>query len=325
MERTGVRPPPARLRCFAVRRLPVVFVALVAACACGMVVSAAVSASARRARAAQACGRTLPAGSAPIAIRSGGLDRTAIVHVPGTLPAGPVPLVLVLHGAGQQGALFESDTGFSTIADAEGFVAVYPDARPGVDGKPFWNMNDRVVGAADDVGFLRDLLATVAAQACTDPARVFATGMSNGGSMTARIGCELSDRLAAIAPISGGYGSQPACTPVHPVSVLEIHGTLDGVVPYAGKADGSGAVRPYLDHWAAWDACPTKPWGHLIAPRVLRLDWRRCAAGTAVSHLRIGGGVHQVPGGSPPEPGPASPVSAPLLIWRFFATHPRQG
>jgi polyhydroxybutyrate depolymerase len=308
-----------------VRRLPVVFLALFAACACVMVVSAAVSASGPRARAAQACDRTLPAGSAPITIHSGGLDRTAVVHVPGALPAGPVPLVLVLHGAGQQGAIFEADTGFSTIADAEGFVAVYPDARPGAGGKPFWNINGRDVGAADDVGFLRDVLATVAAQACTDPARVFATGMSNGGSMTARIGCELADRLAAIAPISGGYGSQPACTPSHPVSVLEVHGTLDGVVPYAGKAGGSGAVMPYLDRWATWDACPTRPWGHLIAPRVLRLDWRGCTGGTAVSHLRIGGGVHQVPGGSPPEPGPASPVSAPLLIWRFFATHPRRG
>jgi polyhydroxybutyrate depolymerase len=308
-----------------VRRLPVVFLALLTACACGMVVSAAVSASAPSARAAQACERALPVGSAPITIRSGGLDRTAIVHVPAGLPAAPVALVLVLHGAGQQGADFEADTGFSTIADAERFVAVYPDARPGAGGRPFWNINDRETAAADDVGFLRDLLATVAAQACTDPARVFATGMSNGGSMTARIGCELSDELAAIAPISGGYGSQPACTPIHPVSVLEVHGTLDGVVPYAGKAGGSGAVMPYLDRWAAWDACRTRPSSHLVAPRVMRLDWRGCAVGTAVSHLRIGGGVHQVPGGSPPEPGPASPLSAPLLIWRFFATHARRG
>jgi polyhydroxybutyrate depolymerase len=276
------------------------------------------------ARAAGSCPRSLPAGSSQVVVSSGGVDRTAIVHVPAALPATPVPLVLILHGAGQQGAYFEGDTGFSTIADAEGFVAVYPDALPGVGGRPFWNMSDADPGRPDDVEFMRRLIATVQGGACTDPARVFATGMSNGGSMTSRLGCELSDRIAAIAPISGGYGSQPACTPVHPVSVLEIHGTLDRTVPYLGKANGYGAVRPYLDRWAAWDGCARSPSGRLLAPRTLQLLWHGCAAGTAVAHLRIGGGGHQVPGGAPPEGGPASPLSAPLMIWRFFATHPRR-
>lgn len=309
------------------RRLPAVLVAfaIVLSCVATAAGSRPPAPPAPQAFAAQDCSRTLPAGSTAITLHSGGLDRTAIVHVPASPPPGPVPLVLVLHGAGQQGAVFEADTGFSTIADAERFVAVYPDALPGAGGRPFWNMSDRTASAPDDVDFLRDVITTVQAQACTDPARVFATGMSNGGSMTARIGCELSDRLAAIAPMSGGYGSQPDCTPVHPVSVLEVHGTMDGVVPYLGKANASGAVMPYLGRWASWDGCRGQPSSRLVAPRVVRLDWRACAAGTAVSHLRIGGGVHQVPGGSPPDPGPASPLSAPLLIWRFFATHPRVG
>lgn len=276
--------------------------------------------------AAPPCARGLPTGSSRVVVESGGLDRTAIVHVPAGLPSTPVPLVLVLHGAGQQGAFFEGDTGFSTIADAEGFVAVYPDALParGPAGRPFWNM-DGSTNRADDVAFLRRLIATVQGSGCTDAARVFATGMSNGGSMTSRVGCELADQIAAIAPISGGYGSQPACTPARPVSVLEIHGTLDQTVPYLGRVNGYGAVRPYLDRWAAWDGCVGRPTGRLLAPRTLQLVWHGCAAGTAVAHLRIGGGVHQVPGGNPPEGGPAAPLSAPLLIWRFFATHPRTG
>ena len=123
-------------------------------------------------------------------------------------------------------------------------MAVYPDALPGVGGRPFWNMSDADPGRPDDVEFMRRLIATVQDGACTDPARVFATGMSNGGSITpSRLGCELSDRIAAIAPISGAYGSQPACTPVRPVSVMEVHGTLDHTVPYLGKANGYGAVR----------------------------------------------------------------------------------
>lgn len=276
------------------------------------------------AAAAEPCTRSLAVGSHVLTLDVGGVTRTAIVHLPDRLaPGTAVPLVLVLHGAGQQGALFETDTGFSSIADAKGFIAVYPDALPrsAAQQRPFWNINDTDPAQPDDVAFLRQLIDVVTAQGCVDATRVYATGMSNGASMTSRIGCELADRLAAIAPISGGYGSQPSCVPSRPVSVLEIHGTLDGTVPYHGKAGGFGAVRPYLDRWAGWDGCQPRPAGRLVAPRTLRLTWNGCARGTAVAHLRIEGGTHQVPGGAPPEPGPASPFSAPLLIWHFFASH----
>jgi polyhydroxybutyrate depolymerase len=278
-----------------------------------------------QASAAGSCARTLPTGSTTITVASGGLQRTAIVHVPADLPAGPVPLLMLFHGAGQDGAYFEQNTGFSTIADAVGAIAVYPfamgESRAG--GRPFWNINDSDPAQPDDVGFARDLITMMQQQGCTDPARTFATGMSNGGSMVSRLGCELSDRIAAIAPISGGYGSQPPCVPVRPVSVLEIHGTADRVVPYVGRgASAAGAVYPYLARWASWDGCTGAPAQRLVAARTLRLRWRGCASGTAVEHLRIHGGVHQLPGGTPPEPGPAAPLSAPLTIWRFFAAHP---
>ena len=273
-----------------------------------------------------ACQRTLAPGDQAITLTSGGLTRTALVHVPPHAPDRPLPLVLALHGAAQNGAFFAGYTGFSTIADAEGFIAAYPDALPAASfgNRPFWNISDSDPHAPNDVAFISDLLDALQRTACTDPQRVFATGVSNGAGMAARLGCELSDRVAAIAPVSGGYGAQPACTPHRPVSVLEIHGLLDPIVPYGGRTPAAaGAVRPYLGRWLAWDGCAGNPAGRVIAPRVLRLEWNGCRAGTAVWHLRISGGGHQLPGGDPPDSGPAATFSAPWLIWDFFRSHGR--
>ena len=74
-------------------------------------------------------------------------------------------------------------------------------------------MNGHVPGLPDDVVFTRALLDLVATRTCVDPARVYATGVSNGGGLAARLGCALADRLAAVAPVAGGYSSLPACRP----------------------------------------------------------------------------------------------------------------
>ena len=82
---------------------------------------------------------------------------------------------------------------------------------------------------------------------CVDASRVYATGVSNGGGMTALLGCRLAWRLTAIAPVAGGYGTQPPCHPARPLAVLEVHGAADEVVPYAGKgAAHVGNVPAYL-------------------------------------------------------------------------------
>jgi len=301
-------------------------IALGAFVAVVLALGAAAAAPAATTPAPAGCQRTLVPGDQTVTVSSGGLTRTALVHIPAGAPAKPLPVVVALHGAAQNGAFFAGYTGFSAIADAEQFIAVYPDALPAASfsDRPFWNISSRDPSAPDDVRFVSDLLDTLHHTACTNPLRVFATGVSNGASMTARLGCELSGRFAAIAPVSGGYGSQPACTPARPVSVLEIHGLLDPIVPYAGLAPAAlGAVRPYVGRWLTWDGCSGNPSGRVIAPRVLRLEWNGCRSGAAVWHLRISGGGHQLPGGDPPDSGPAATFDAPWAIWDFFRTHAR--
>ena len=305
------------------RRLPPIALGALAAI---LVAFGAAAAATATPAAAAGCRSTLAPGDQTLTLTSGGLQRTALVHVPSQPHVGLLPVVVALHGAAQDGAFFAAYTGFSAIADAEGFIAVYPNALPSAAfrDRPFWTISGADPRAPGDVGFISDLLDTLQRTACTDPSRVFATGVSNGASMTARLGCELSDRFAAIAPVSGGYGAQPPCTPKRPVSVLEIHGLLDPIVPYAGLAPAAaGAVRPYVGRWLAWDGCTGTPVGRVVAPRVLRLEWNACRASTAVWHLRISGGGHQLPGGDPPDSGPAATFSAPWLIWDFFRAHGR--
>jgi polyhydroxybutyrate depolymerase len=86
----------------------------------------------------------------------------------------------------------------------------------------------------DDVAFINSVIDDVSGQDAVDPGRVYATGISNGAFMAQRLGCDLADRIVAIAPVAGTLGAGVSCQPDQPVSVLEMHGTSDPLVPYAG-------------------------------------------------------------------------------------------
>jgi polyhydroxybutyrate depolymerase len=266
------------------------------------------------------CARSAGSGSHDISIESGGRRRHAVIHVAAGTPVGAaVPVVLVLHGAGQTGARMESYSGMSAVADRKGFMAVYPSA---VTPHPFWNYyGDR--HRPDDVHFIRILIDHIEATRCVDRTRVYATGVSNGGGMAARLGCKLSTRLAAIAPVAGGYAHLPSCRPApEPLSVLEIHGTADRTVPYWGSGpDQKGSAQGFVREWAARDGCASKPKRRRPSAHVVRLDWAGCVPGIRVRHFKIEGGTHEWPGwpatGTPPRA--SDGVSASWEVWRFFA------
>ena len=297
---------------------------VVAIAASLVLVAGAPGAFARAAAATAArpeCAQALTPGDSQITIDSGGMQRTATLHIPLARAGMRLPLLVALHGAGQNASFFEPYTGFSQIADGEGFIVVYPNAA---GSHSFWNINDHEPKAADDVAFIGALLDRVERNYCVDLRRVYATGVSNGGGMASRLGCQLSSRFAAIAPVAGGYRSLPACHPGAPVSVLEVHGTNDGAVPYYGEpGDHAGAVPAFLQGWIAHDHCARTAARHREAAQVLLFKWSKCAGGTAVEHLEIIGGTHQLPGAMPPDYGPRSTVSVPWLVWSFLRSHQR--
>jgi polyhydroxybutyrate depolymerase len=270
---------------------------------------------------ADPCSQAPAPGDSQISLLSGGVERTAVLHVPPVAAGQHLPVLVGLHGAG--GRFFERYSGFSVLADAEHFIAVYPNPIELRGDHTFWNIDDhRPGGGPNDVQFISDLLDYVEGNLCVDSSRVYEAGVSNGGGMAVRAACQLSSRIAAFASIAGGYRALPSCRPTNPVSVIEVHGTADGSVPYDGSAPGgAGAVRPWLAAWRFHDGCHGRATASRIAPRVERYVWAGCEEGTGVEHIEIFGGNHQLPGGLPPDRGQASTVSASWLAWSFLSRH----
>ena len=274
----------------------------------------------------------------------GGLQRSYLLYVPGSVPRGrSAGLVVVLHGGGGNGRQIERHTGFSALADRRGFIAVYPDA---VDRN--WNDGRAAPAIAaqqqnvDDVGFLSALITGLTREFAVDPRRVYVTGASNGAFMSQRLAAELSDRIAAIAPVIGGMAPQvrDGFAPTVPVSVLLINGTDDSLVPYHGGAVARTrgetiSVAEIVRLWATHNRCPEGPETVLLADagphdgtRVHRTTYARCANRTAVTLYTIEGGGHTWPGAVQYLPraviGRTSrDIEATPLIWQFFAGHPR--
>jgi len=254
-------------------------------------------------------------GDSTLQFSSDGERRTALIHVPRGLPRGRrVPILLALHGARGDGPSFAPSTGFSKIADREKFIAVYPSALAGL-----WNVG-RDPRRPDDVRYLSGVVDRALLGVCADPRRLYATGLSNGGDMVGVIACELSDFVSAVAPVATGYTPARPCRPKQAVSVLEIHGTGDGITPYAGRGSRrTGSVPRYLAGWAQRDGCAPTPQERRLGPRATRLDWQGCRDGSAVAHIRIRGGGHEIPGTGRRKRRAA--VDGPEEIWRFLSRH----
>lgn len=279
--------------------------------------------------AAPACsGRPSRAGDLAWTVASGGRDRTAYVHLPlGYDPTRPSPVVLLFHGL-TMNARWQADVSdVDAVADLHGFVAVYAEGTSVPQG---WNAGDCCAPAStsgvDDVAFVATLLDRLEAELCVDADRVFATGFSNGGFLSHRLGCELSDRIAAIGPVSGVLGVAD-CAPSRPMPVMHVHGTSDLIVPYAGGGvTGFRGAQASVDAWASRNQCPPGAPAQVLAIGDSRCEQRvGCADGADVVLCTVAGGGHQWPGGDgiPGGGHTSTDLHGTLELWRFFAAHPR--
>jgi polyhydroxybutyrate depolymerase len=267
-----------------------------------------------------------PAATTPCAVspRAGDLSLRVLagspavaVHVPDGLRAGvQVPLVLGLHGAGQDARGFEAESNFTQVADEHRFVVAYPMSwRP----RGFWEYPE-AENPRSGLRLLRATIDAVARTVCIDRRRVFVTGISSGGRMTYAAGCELADVLLAVAPVSGGTRRLPPCHPARPISIMDLHGTSDQIVSYRGLGpDHDGRVPDVMQDWAQREGCRARPRARRIDRYVVRLEWPGCRGGARVVHLRIEGGRHAWP----PLGGPAGiGIDGAEEIWRFFSRVP---
>lgn len=283
----------------------------------------------------------LPPGDHTRALTVAGRNRSFLVHVPPEVSASrPMPVVLVLHGAGTNARMTVAFTGLNAKADASGFAAVYPNGTGVGDLLLTWNAGGLpeswTTGKPDDVAFIRALLDELPRLLPVDPRRVFATGLSNGGMMCYRLAAELSDRIAAIAPVAGTM-TVPDPHPTRPVSVLHFHGTEDRLVPFGGSASRGlrgirlASVDDSIQAWRRINGCPDlpvvseEPDRAADGTRVRRKTYSPGKDGTEVVLIEIEGGGHTWPGQKPPVGflGRSTlDVSANDLLWEFFCKHP---
>jgi polyhydroxybutyrate depolymerase len=271
-----------------------------------------------------ACGGTLTPGDYDQTLVSNGTMRSYHVHVPPSYaPGQPTALVIVYHGFTETDATIITTTHFNTVADAHGFVVVFPQGLSdswdaGACCPPSW------YGAVDDVKFTSDLIDQLESELCIDPKRVYASGFSNGGMMSHRLACELSDRIAAIGAVAGTLAIS-TCMPSRPVPVLHIHGTSDPISNFnTGFPSGDEGVPATISEWVMVDGCTdAAPTNVYLMGDVSCDEYQQCAEETAVQLCTVTGGGHQWPGGAPDGIGYLTmDIDASEHIAQFFESHP---
>lgn len=268
--------------------------------------------------------------------------RSHRIHVPPKYdPKKPAAVVLALHGAMMDGLMMEMFTGLTKTADDYNFIVVYPNGTGPGGILLTWNAGlfpgelNKV--KVDDVKYLRKVLDDVESVLKVDRKRIYATGLSNGGMMCYRLASEMSDRIAAIAPVAGTMAVEKY-EPKRPVSVVHFHGTEDRLVPFKGpemKKDVPNYMkfRSVDDTIAACikaNGCVNKP-VEMDLPtkedkiKVKRREYGKCKDDAEIVLYIIESGGHTWPGRdiAPAFLGLSTRnISANEVMWEFFKKHP---
>lgn len=254
--------------------------------------------------------------------------RAYQLYVPGIYDGSTsVPLVLNLHGYGSSNTqqMFYGD--FKSIADTANFLILAPQGLNDGTGTPHWNANWGT--GVDDISFLSDLIDSISTDYNINAGRVYSTGMSNGGFMSFTLAGQLSDKITAVASVTGTMSALqiPQNTVVNPMPIMQIHGTADGTVNYNGDQYFL-SVDSVLNYWVAHNNCNPVPMITSV-PDINTSDG--CTAelysftggdlGAEVLHYKITNGGHTWPGSSVTIGTTNQDFDASVEIWKFFSQY----
>jgi polyhydroxybutyrate depolymerase len=244
---------------------------------------------------------TMSPGDHVVSITVDGRARSFIVHVPPSPPIANRPLILVFHGAEDSDQSTAKGTDFESVADQFGEVVAF---LQGYDDT--WNEGAGHTPAeqahVDDVAFTAAVIAKIEALVSFDHSRIVASGFSNGALMVEDLGCRLAPELSLIVPVEGELPASVSatCSPLHPISVYEIHATADAVIPYGGGPfDGVGGGTTVLSapssvaRWAALDHCSPTATVSSRTNGITLTGYAKCDGNATVTLRTIEGGSHQ--------------------------------
>ena len=276
-------------------------------------------------------------------VRVADRQRVAVVCRPAAEPPpGGWPVVLAFHGGRSHPDMMRRFSGLDCLAAAGQALVVYPAGSGSRQSMLTWNGGNCCGEArdqgSDDVGFVRDLLGDLARRFPVDASRIHATGMSNGAMMAYRVGAELADRIASIAPVAGPL-ALATISPSRRVPLLHFHGSLDQFTPLEGGIGRRSVTR--TDHRPILAGLLDWVRSNGLDPEPIREPVPCSDAGMAIERLTWGGGtaaeviLYVIDGAGHTWPGRvpdsfylgSSALSFPAnpLIWEFFCRHPRTG
>ena len=275
----------------------------------------------------------------------GGEARTALLYIPaGAIGAAGVPLVFNYHGYTGSGQQQETSSRMSILADTEGFAAIYPDGvgliggliRSHNGGSCCDRANNRQ-SPTDDVGFAEALVERVGERlellgSSLDLGRIYSTGMSNGGFMSIRLGCEDTSLFAAVGSVTGVLGNEDPgadefpcdleSSSGRPIPYFHIHGTADSVVPYEGNGGGFKSVADTVATYRELNSCGGDSVPGFINGPVSCESW----CGNDINNVTlctIEAGAHVWFGPNCNGPG-CEEMDSTKLMWEFFKRHRRE-
>jgi polyhydroxybutyrate depolymerase len=260
---------------------------------------------------------------------SSGQERKYFLFVPESYnPSNPTPLVISIHGYAEWPAHQMVLSGWNRLAEENGFLVVYPSGtsfpRRWVTSRAFGNPEQGLV----DVQFISDLIDQLSIEYNIDLTRIYANGLSNGGGMSALLGCALSERIAAVGSVSGAYLFSPDdCDRSRPMPMIAFHGTSDPIVPYQGGPSSSfdlpfPLIPEWIQGWAERNGCALTPRELPEQGEVSGIRYTDCEQDAEVIFYTIMGGGHSWPGGQPlPEwivGHTTQDIDATRVMWEFF-------
>ena len=240
------------------------------------------------------------------------------------------PLVFNFHGYGSNASEQMAYGDLRSQADANGFILVHPEALDDIYGRSYWNIRGWSQSVHDDVKFTENLINLLMDKYSINAERIYSTGMSNGGFFSFHLACNLNASFAAVASVTGSMTNSTFdnCNPRKPTPVMQIHGSLDVVVPY--KGDDTRNMKPIMDvmeYWKINNECDDYM---LSLPGILpgtsswteTYQYSNCLNGTENIHLYVQGAGHIWPGSI--YESIQSPDSS-SSIWSFFSKYDING